>query len=154
MSIPKISDGQLLAEVRLNSLNPAIDKVNTMGVQLEAVSAIASGNTGVISTLSNKTAALEAFVNNIHEDVATIGTKYKVDYRVFDFTSTGAQYSVVIQLEAEEFPVRAVVRTFSNNTGTFAPVSTITFNRTTNTLTFNVGNARSGKIYCEFWGPV
>lgn len=89
-------------------------------------------------------------------DVAQDGTKFRVDHRVFDFSTTGQFVGLAITLGADEFPVRAATRSFDSNVkkGTFIPCANINYDRNTQTLTCSSNGVKQGQLFVEFWGPV
>lgn len=124
MTVPLISNGQIMLSVREDVLNPAIMKINEL-------------SKGVA-------------------DVAQDGTKFRVDHRVFDFSTTGQFVGLAITLAADEFPVRAATRNFDATAkkGTFIPCANISFDRGTQTLTCSSNSVKQGQLFVEFWGPM
>lgn len=183
MSIPTISDGQTLISVRMDTLNPMVEQVNTntdtllsTNVDLKKtkddVTTLAGGFSNLfnttedlkaedvrinadISTVGTRVSALETTVNNYHTPVVSEGIKYKSDLRVFAFSTSNNYAGFIVTLEADEYPVRAVVRTYdtANKKGAFFPVSDLGYDRTTNVLTATVNSHRVGQLFIEFWGP-
>lgn len=118
--IPKINNGDSMKDIRENTINKVVDKVNSM-----------------------------------NEDIASEGKKFKVDYRVFTFVIVhGGVLELSVDLDPNEFPVRAVVREFkvATNTGTYTP-SPVEYNRTTKTMSIET-DVLDGKVFVEFWKEV
>lgn len=115
--IPRFNNGATMKSVREDTINPMVDKVNSM-----------------------------------NEDITTDGKKFKVDHRVFLFNGVmGSQLDIPVNLDPDEFPVRAVVRTFDTgaNAGTYTPTA-LEYNRTTKMLSMQV-DEDEGKVFVEFW---
>ena len=148
--IPVFNDGTLMKDVREKTINPMVNLVNEMDVEngeqntailnnrnmLDAVKAIAEGNTSVLAMLT--------------EDIVDKGAKCRAEHRIYTYTASTSELSIPIELEDTEFAVRAVIRTGSMK-GEFTPVSKMSYDRTTKVLTVTVGTHRTGQVFIEYW---
>lgn len=149
MPIPRINNGDTLKDIRELSLNPLINVVNEHEVELGEKSILIAQNAA--TSLSNKEAI--ANIQTLTQEVVTEGGKCVVDHRVFDYNTTGSYAALNVELEANEFPVRAVARSFVSSTkkGSFVPCAKLDYDRTTDSLTADVGSIKSGQLFIEFW---
>lgn len=109
-------------------------------------------------------------VNKQFEDVVDPNNGFKsiVDTRRFTFTTVNigppsddpsgstnwADFD--LDLDADEAPVRAVVRTFasSTNQGDYERCASVEYNRSTKKLLVDTGNKQSGEVFCEIWKQI
>lgn len=153
MPIPRINNGDTLKDIRELSLNPMINVVNEHETELGEKSILIAQNAA--ATLVNKDAIATntAAIHTLTQEIVDVGGKCVVDHRVFDYNTTGSYAAIAVDLEAKEFPVRAVTRSFTSSTkkGSFVPCAKVDFDRATNTLTADVGSVKSGQLFIEFW---
>lgn len=146
MSIPRINNGDTLRDVREKSLNPVINLVNEHEVELGEKSILIAQNAA--KSIQNAEA-----IEKLMMDVVSNGDKFIVDNRAFTYSTSGSYCVISADLEADEYPVRAVVRSFDTSAkkGTFVPCSGVQFDRTTGVITADVGHIKDGTIFVEFW---
>lgn len=153
MPIPRINNGDTLKDIRELSLNPLINVVNEHETELGEKSIQIAQNTA--ATLVNKDAisANTSAIQTLTQEVVNEGGKCIVDHRVFNYNTTGSYAALNVELEANEFPVRAVARSFDTSTkkGAFIPCTKVDFDRTTDSLTADIGSVKNGQLFIEFW---
>ena len=135
MSIPLINNGDLLMNVREKTINPMVNLVNEMNLEVDVV---------------------QATVNKFTQDVVngtSGGKRCIVDYRIFEYSTTGQYAGIGVDLEENEFAVRAVTRNFDPTAkkGEFLPVKSIQYDRKTHTLTADTNGVKTGQLFVEFW---
>lgn len=116
---------------------------------------------GVINKMVEK--AKEQFEEVVEHN---LGYQCVVDTRIFAFTTTDAGpssgtpsvetnwASFDVELDDDEFPVRAVVRTFNKaqNKGTYERCLSTEYDRTTHKLLVDTGpRTGPGEVYVELW---
>ena len=92
-------------------------------------------------------------VNTLATDVVVTGNKCVVDHRTFKYSTTSAVAGIGVELEPNEYAVRAVTRNYdaTSKKGEFVPVTKLEYDRKTMTLTATVGTVRDGELFVEFW---
>lgn len=121
MALNTFDNGTELRKVRTDVINPLVEAMNTRFQDVIPVSS------------SNK--------------------KCIVDYRKYDFENPSheAEISFTVPLDANEYPVRAVVHTKVHDTEPYLPSDWIHYNRTTQEISVEVDGQGGGSLFVEFW---
>lgn len=137
--IPRISNGDLMKDIREQTINPLVNLVNEHEVENEAQNELIAANKAAISTYT--------------QEIVNIGGKCVVDHRIHNFSTTGQFAGIGVDLEANEFPVRAATRNFDTaaKKGEFIPVASISYDRNTKTLTASTNGVKDGQLFVEYW---
>lgn len=139
MTIPLVNNGDRLVDIREKTINPLVNLVNEHEVENgEQDKAIAANREAIASYT---------------QEIVDIGGKCVVDHRIHNFSTTGTFTGIGVDLEANEFPVRAATRNFDATAkkGEFIPVASMSYDRVTNTLTFSTNGVKSGQLFVEYW---
>lgn len=142
MTIPRINNGDTLKDVREKTLNPLVNLVNEHEAELGEKSVQIAQNTSAIDKLMS--------------NVVNTGVKYVVDHRSFTYSTSGSYTVIDADLKANEYPVRAVVRSFDTGAkkGQFVPCAGVQFDRSIGIITADVGHIKQGTLFVEFWQEV
>lgn len=108
---------------------------------------------GVINAMVDK-------ANERFQDVIDPHNGYKsvVDTRRFSYTvADSAEWlTFPIELDADEYPVRAAIRSFDTalNKGTYVPSFQLKFDRAKQELSIHIDRYKKGEVYVEFWKQI